>query len=50
MTAKYAIKPILMEAGRAQPPTGAGSTPKVRSVDITQRSGVTTNVEVGAWL
>lgn len=50
MTAKYTAKPTLMDAGRAHPPTGAGRAPKVRSVDATQRSGVTAIVEVGAVL
>ena len=50
MTAKYTIKPMLMDAGRAYPPTGAGRPPKARSVDITHGNGVTTAHKVGAVL
>jgi len=48
--AQYVIKPMLMDAGRAYPPTGAGRTPKVRSVAITHGRGVTADHQAGAEL
>src|SRR5829696_6824025 len=41
---------MLMDAGRAYPPTGAGRAPKVRSVPITHGRGVTVDHQAGAEL
>src|SRR5829696_5492757 len=39
---------MLIDAGRAYPPTGAGRAPKVRSVPITQGKGATADHHAGA--